>query len=194
MSSSQKYYFKEGFYDCRWHCFYWVNSVLDFLKIFRKKIFSFLSFALLILSGCKEESQHKAPSYPYFASLKASKINARCGPGMSYPIEWIFIKPDLPVEVLEEHENWRKVRDIQGDEAWVNKTMLKRKRMGVVSLKVLPLHNSPDLKSPLLAYLSQGVLVEIKSCDGTWCSIKTQNFKGFIQEKGLFGVLKNEAF
>ena len=171
---------------------------MDFLKILKKlsALFLYLGLGLgiLITLGCKEDSKNTRPTYPYFAALKASKINARCGPGMSYPIEWIFVKADIPVQVLEEYEHWRKIKDFNGDEAWINKTMLKKKRTGLVQSKILSLYSKPDIKSNLLAHLETGVLVEIKSCDGSWCLIKAQDFKGFVQGNGLFGVRPGEQF
>lgn len=167
--------------------------MVDFLKIFRKSHILFLSFSLLILFGCKEDSREKKGNlYPHFSALKASKINARCGPGMSYPIEWTFIKSDIPVEVLEEYDHWRKIRDFDGSEAWVNKTMLKKKRTALIKSKVAPLYKDPHPTSLILAHLVHGVLVDIQTCDGTWCRVKVQDFKGFVIENDLFGTLPHE--
>ena len=144
--------------------------------------------------ACKEHTKHKSLSYPYFASLKTSKINARCGPGVSYPIEWVYIKTNTPVEVLEEFEHWRKIRDVQGDETWVNKTMIGKKRTAIIIGEKIPMYEDANEKSSPMANLAKGVQVELKKCDMGWCQIKIENLKGFVQTSGLFGADPQEKF
>ena len=36
---------------------------------------------------------------PRFVSLDADKVNIRTGPGVRYPIAWVFVRRDMPVEV-----------------------------------------------------------------------------------------------
>ena len=50
-------------------------------------------------------------SLPRFISLRANKVNMRTGPGGQYPIEWLYRRRSLPVKVVAEYENWRKIRD-----------------------------------------------------------------------------------
>lgn len=144
--------------------------------------------------GCKEHSKHKHISYPYFASLKTSKINARCGPGVSYPIEWVYIKSNTPVEVLEEFEHWRKIRDVQGDEVWVNKTTIGKRRMAIVIVEKIPMFEEANEKSPPVANLAKDVQFELKKCDMGWCQVKIDDLKGYVQTSGLFGVEDSEKF
>ena len=48
---------------------------------------------------------------PRFASLRADEANVRAGPGTRYPIEWVFKRKGMPVEIVAEFENWRKIRE-----------------------------------------------------------------------------------
>jgi len=41
---------------------------------------------------------------PRFVSLKAERVNVRIGPGQDYRIAWIFIRPGLPLEVIQEFD------------------------------------------------------------------------------------------
>ena len=36
---------------------------------------------------------------PRFASLRASDVNLRTGPGTRYPIDWVFTHQGMPVEI-----------------------------------------------------------------------------------------------
>jgi SH3-like domain-containing protein len=58
--------------------------------------------------------------FPRFESLRASKVDLRTGPGQQYPIEWVYERRDLPVEVLHAVEHWRQVRDWEGSVGWVH--------------------------------------------------------------------------
>src|SRR5271169_4576996 len=48
---------------------------------------------------------------PRFVRLKAGRVNVRVGPGEDYNIAWIYTKPGLPIEVLQEYDTWRRIRD-----------------------------------------------------------------------------------
>ena len=61
---------------------------------------------------------------PRFASLKADEVNMRAGPGQSYPVEWVFTRKGLPVEIVAEYDQWRKIQDIDGTVGWVHRVML----------------------------------------------------------------------
>ena len=42
--------------------------------------------------------RHRLP-LPRFVSLRANEVNFRTGPGVRYPIEWVFMRAGLPVQV-----------------------------------------------------------------------------------------------
>jgi len=70
---------------------------------------------------------------PRFVSLKSGRVNARIGPGVNYPVDWLYLKPGLPVEITQEFENWRRVRDSDGSEGWINQSLLSGKRTGIAA-------------------------------------------------------------
>ena len=41
---------------------------------------------------------------PRFVTLRAREVNVRTGPGVRYPIDWVFQRPNLPVEVVAEFD------------------------------------------------------------------------------------------
>src|SRR6266404_7272510 len=47
---------------------------------------------------------------PRFASLRSDEVNVRTGPGTRYPVDWVFKRKGMPVEIVAEYENWRKIR------------------------------------------------------------------------------------
>ena len=65
---------------------------------------------------------------PRFATVRAEETNVRTGPGPRYPIDWVFKRKGMPVEIVGEYENYRKIRDWQGAGGWVHASLLTGKR------------------------------------------------------------------
>ena len=74
-----------------------------------------------------------------FVSLRADEVNVRAGPGVRYPVKWVFVRKLMPVEVIAEFDTWRKIRDWEGAEGWVHRAMLSGRRSIVVTGKVATL-------------------------------------------------------
>ena len=52
----------------------------------------------------------------------------RAGPGTRYPIDWVYKRRDLPVEIEREFEVWRLVKDPDGTKGWVHQATLTGRR------------------------------------------------------------------
>jgi SH3-like domain-containing protein len=135
---------------------------------------------------------------PRFVSLKADKVNVRLGPAKDHEVAWVYSRSALPVEVIAESDNWRRIRDWEGAEGWVYHSLLSGRRTALVSPQTkgkeapLPLHAKPDGKSYVSAQLESGVLGTVKRCGNGWCRIAGDGFDGWIEQQRLFGVYPNE--
>ncbi len=69
---------------------------------------------------------------PRFASLRADKVNMRAGPGERYPIQWVYHRRGLPVQIEREFDVWRLVEDSDGVKGWVHQATLAGARDFVV--------------------------------------------------------------
>jgi hypothetical protein len=69
------------------------------------------------------------PQIPRFAAFKTDDTNMRKGPGQRYPIEWVYKRRDLPVEVEREYDVWRYVRDADGIKAAVERARQRKSAM-----------------------------------------------------------------
>lgn len=130
---------------------------------------------------------------PRFASLRSSEINLRVGPGSEYPIDWIFKRKDIPVEIIDEFEVWRKIRDYEGVEGWVHKSMLSGARFGIFTHPYQHLHRNADLHSKALAAIEAGVTCKLLETKGDWCKIETQGYKGWVARTALWGIYPHET-
>jgi len=133
---------------------------------------------------------------PRFVSLKASRVNVRAGPGEDYRIAWVFVRPGLPIEVIQEFETWRRIRDSDGTVGWVFQSLLSGKRNAVVAPwsneDRRPIRAVASENSEITAYLGPGVMAEIERCDDGWCRLSGTNFRGWIAQDQLWGVYPGE--
>ena len=60
-----------------------------------------------------------------FLSLKKNKTNVRYGPGLDYPIKYIYRKINLPVKQIDKKENWRRVIFLDNNSGWIHWSQLK---------------------------------------------------------------------
>lgn len=133
------------------------------------------------------------PFSPRFVSLKPNEVNLRVGPGNNYPVEWVYLKAGLPVEVTAEFDVWRRIRDCDGVEGWVHQTMLSGKRHALIHVPETLLYKKPDPESCPLARLEGRVLVDLLACKGSWCQIRVDSFKGWVHRETLWGVYPQET-
>ena len=132
---------------------------------------------------------------PRFVSLRSDEVNLRTGPGLTYPIDWIYRRSGMPVEVVEEFDTWRKIRDWEGTEGWVHQSMLDGKRTFVViGSDVQRMRLAPEADAHPAARLSPGVIGNLLECGPTWCRGDVQGYHGWIERNLIFGVLPNETF
>src|SRR5215471_20860346 len=80
---------------------------------------------------------------PRFATLKSDEVNVRTGPGSRYPVDWVFKRKGMPVEIVAEYEVWRKIRDWQGASGWVHQSLLTGKRSFIIPAKPARLQKTP---------------------------------------------------
>jgi len=139
-------------------------------------------------------AQHKGSGLPIprFASLRSDEVNVRTGPGTRYPVDWVFRRKLMPVEIVAEYENWRKVRDWQGASGWVHQSLLTGKRGFVVSSKEANLYRTPAMSAEIVAKLEPEVMGEIRSCSGEWCRVSVSGVTGWIERTRIWGVYKSE--
>ena len=130
---------------------------------------------------------------PRFASLRADEANVRAGPGTRYPIDWVFRRKGMPVEIVAEYENYRKIRDWQGASGWVHQSLLTGKRSFIIPAKPASLHKTPAKAAEVVAKLEPEVMGEIRSCSGDWCRVRVSSgVSGWLERTELWGVYKSE--
>lgn len=181
---------------------------------FLMAVFGFLAFFLL-LAPLGASGQHTARAaapagttigtsglpVPRFVSLKPARVNLRIGPGRDYAVSWLFMKAGLPVEIIQEYDNWRRIRDADGTEGWVYQSLLSGKRTAITApwLKdnqgaMINMRRDASDTAGLAAEVEPGVVGTVRECNGQWCRMDMGGARGWIKQSELWGVYPGEVF
>ena len=132
------------------------------------------------------------PSYvvseEIFLSLKKDKVNVRYGPSFESPIKYVYKKINLPIKQIDKKENWRRIIDSKNNSGWIHWSQLK-KTNSIISLEDKILFKSNSYFSKPIAKIKKGRLLIVKNCDGDWCKVKTEKFKGWIKTDNVWGLI-----
>jgi SH3-like domain-containing protein len=144
---------------------------------------------------------------PRFASFRSEEVNMRSGPGTRYPIQWVYKRRDLPIEIEREYDVWRLVETQDGTKGWVHQATL----IGNRTFVTLPASSSASATGSLAtaqtvratatddgaptAYLKPGVIGHVLSCPAAsdWCRVAAGGVTGFLPRRAMWGLLPGEV-
>ena len=132
-------------------------------------------------------SQFSGKPVPRFESLRYSAVHGRRGPSKDHEIVWRYERQGMPVLVVKETRDWRRVRDADGDETWVQARMLSESRRVVLLAKAV-MRKKPDELSRGIASIQKGVVAELDRCEDGWCRLKADGFRGWVDQAAIWGV------
>ena len=124
---------------------------------------------------------------PRYVSLKYSRVNARKGPSLSYPVSWQYQRQGLPLVVVAEMDIWRKVRDINGDESWIRTPQLTGQRRAI-AIGETDLYKKPTITAGTRAIIPAGTILELVDCSSEgWCEVQASGRKGWVERDMIWG-------
>jgi SH3-like domain-containing protein len=104
---------------------------------------------------------------PRFVSLKSGRVNSRIGPGLSYAVDWMYMKPGLPMEIIAP---WQRGKQTQ-----------------------ISLMAEPNKGSGSVATIEPGVVGSIKTCNGDWCEMTFDGYTGWVSQSLVWGAYPGET-
>jgi len=172
-----------------------------------KKIIFILSLCLCIGAPSNTFADSKGSAtglqIPRFVSLKSKRVNLRVGPGRKYSVQWLYVNPGLPVEIIQEYDQWRQIRDSEGTEGWVFHSLLSGKRTAIIApwdrkkedeqTIFAKAYSTNSIDGSIAANLEPGLVVKIESCDKSWCNIANERFSGYLPKPKIWGVYPEEV-
>ena len=131
---------------------------------------------------------------PRWASLRSEEVNLRAGPGTRYPVDWVYRRRDLPVEIEREFEVWRLIEDQDGVKGWVHQATLTGRRSFVVKGGDRTLRKSAADDGAPVAVLKPGVVGRIKTCETgkIWCEVQVGDYRGWLKRDEVWGTYPGE--
>ena len=165
-----------------------------------------LGLVLVPLPVAAEATNPSGLPLPRFATTRSTPINVRVGPGTKYDVAWVYVQAGLPVEIVQEFDTWRKIRDLDGSEGWVHQNLLSGRRAAYVAPWMdtqQPLRSRGADDAGVRAYLGAGFRVDVADCDGQWCEVSATDhpqsgrgatYSGYLPQASLWGVYEGESF
>ncbi|MBR5130542.1 MAG: SH3 domain-containing protein [Alphaproteobacteria bacterium] len=156
-----------------------------------KKYIFYTLFGLLF--NCISTQAADLTSLPRFASLRHNQVNLRTGPGNRYPIMWVYQEKGYPVEIIDEYELWRQIREVDGTTGWIHRTQITGVRHALV-LEECSLINAPRMDGKTVAIAQKGTIGRILKCpkNSDYCLLDFGSIKGWMAKNMFYGLYKGE--
>ncbi len=130
---------------------------------------------------------------PRYVSLRSAEINVRRGPGLDYRKDWVFHRAGLPVRIIEEYGDWRRIVDKDDAGGWVYHAMLTGRRTVQVTAEEAVLRAGPAETAAPVARAEQGVVARLHACQPDWCEIEAEGHDGWVRKAAIWGVDNGEV-
>jgi len=130
---------------------------------------------------------------PRYVSLRSNEINVRRGPGLDYRKDWVFQRSGLPVRVIEEYGDWRRVVDKDDAGGWVYHAMITGRRTVLITADNVLLRQDPAESAAATAQAEQGVVARLRECSPEWCEVEADGHRGWVPKGVIWGVDAEEV-
>ena len=146
------------------------------------KILILISFFNILLINDTPSSEKD-----YFLTLKYNRVKVRQGPSFEYPVKFIYKKKYLPIKIINNKDNFRKITDLKNNNGWIHVSQLSKKKSAINIHNLSIIFKKPNIYSQPMAKLEKGKMVIVKKCKEDWCKIITNDYKGWIFKNYLWG-------
>lgn len=123
-----------------------------------------------------------------FLMLKNNIVNVRYGPSFEYPIKFIYKKKNLPIKIIDQKDNFRRIVDHKHNSGWIHTSQLK-KSSSVILTENQIIFSKPTKFSKPVAVAEKGKLILIKKCKENWCKTSDKEISGWILFQNYWGEL-----
>ena len=129
---------------------------------------------------------------PRYVSMKASSGRVRVGPSRSYRVLQKFVVRGVPLQIIGEYDQWRRVRAWDETGGWMHKSLLTGIRTVIVMHDQSPMRRRPNSDSRIKAIAEKGVIGQLGNCDPDWCRVDVGDRSGWIMKSCLWGIDADE--
>jgi SH3-like domain-containing protein len=120
-------------------------------------------------------------------SVKTASANFREAPNDKATVKYTADK-FYPVEVLEKQAGWMKVKDFEGDVAWVSSKALESQASVVIQVERANMRANPSLTAPVVFKVERGEVFKIDKREGPWLKVvDARGDGGWIRDDMTWG-------
>lgn len=135
------------------------------------------------------DPKDNTPKIPRWAALKFGQVNARAGPGDTSRILFVYRTRGLPVQILAETREWRRVCDSDGSLSWVKATAVTERRTVMRKVNApLPLRADPAPASRVVAYMAGRSIAELQGQHAGWRKVRAGGRSGWLPASDVWGT------
>jgi SH3-like domain-containing protein len=150
--------------------------------------------SLLITMGVGRAADEDRPTpsglpVPRYVTLKFDDVNARSGPSDDHRLLWSYHVRGLPVQVVAETSEWRRICDPDGGLAWVHKRTTDGHR-ALMRIKPGParIFERPSDNAGVTAYLAPRAIAAVDRCAKDWCKVHVGATSGWVRAADVWGA------
>ena len=113
----------------------------------------------------------------------------------NYPIELKYVTKNLPVEIIDEFDAWRKIKDHNRTIGWLHKSLIQGERFvltGYENDNDVDLYNRPN--GSIIGAIKKNNILDLKRCVLYWCKLSHENINGWVLKKNIWGIYKAEIY
>jgi SH3-like domain-containing protein len=126
---------------------------------------------------------------PRYLSLKRGEVFGRKGPGKDYATLFVYHAKGLPVQVIDETSDWRRICDPDGATVWVASPMVDGRRTVMAPAKApVALRAAPSDTAAVTTYLRPRAIADLGRCKAEWCEVTADEARGWVKSSEVWGL------
>jgi SH3-like domain-containing protein len=126
---------------------------------------------------------------PRYLSLKRGEVFGRKGPGKDYPAAFVYHARGLPVQVIDESTDWRRICDPDGGSVWISAAMVDGHRtVMAIGAAAIPLREKPADNAAAVAYLRPRAIADLGRAQGDWRQVSAGGASGWVKSSEVWGL------
>ena len=117
----------------------------------------------------------------------------RTGPGTTYPVEWVFVRRGLPVEVIAEFDVLAAGSATgRGRSAGCTRACWTAGARRRITGAERDLRSEPAEAGSIVVRLAPGVIGRLLECETSWCQIEAEGYRGWLKRDEFWGTYPDE--
>jgi SH3-like domain-containing protein len=104
-------------------------------------------------------------------AIAAGTANVRSGPGTKHDQLW-QVEKYYPVMVVEKKSGWCRIKDFEGDEGWIESSLLDKTNTVIVRVPKCNVRSGPGTEHETLFSVTKGIPFKVLQTKGQWLQVE----------------------